>query len=293
MSAVTPIYDRAAGQPVKYGEYRALGLAFFMLGSNCSAGPAILRVRLTENVMMKRFLMMVVMLAAMAGSANAQVVQVSRGDARHSVGFNLGYFAVKGEDGRVDDDTLVADLFSADPLDFEIDDFNGVTFGGEWLYGVSNFLETGVGIGYYKKTVPSVYRDLVNANGSEIAQDLRLRMVPITATVRFLPLGRGTAVEPYIGGGVGFFNWRYSESGEFVDSSTGDIFGATYEADGTAVGPVIVGGLRFPAGDAFSVGVEYKWQKAEGDTNRVESELLGDKIDLGGQSFNFTMHIRF
>jgi opacity protein-like surface antigen len=243
--------------------------------------------------MMKRVLMMMLMVAATAASASAQVVQVTRGDSRHSVGFNLGYFALKGEDGRVDDDTIVANLFSIDPLAFEISDFNSVTVGGEWLYGVSDFLETGVGIGYYKKTVPSVYRDLVNDNGSEIAQDLRLRIVPISATVRFLPFGRDAPVEPYIGAGVGFFNWRYSESGEFVDSSSGDIFPATYEADGTAVGPVIVGGLRFPAGDAFTVGLEYRWQKAEGDTNPVESELLGDKIDLGGQSINFTMHIRF
>jgi opacity protein-like surface antigen len=253
--------------------------------------------------MMKRLLMMmVVVLAATAASASAQVVQVTRSDARHSVGFNLGYFMIKGEDARPDEcfvgtgdncDVLIANLRATDPLLFEVDDFNGFTFGGEWLYGVSEYLETGVGVGYYKRTVPSVYRFLENANGSEIAQDLKLRIVPITATVRFLPLGRSSSVQPYIGGGVGFYNWRYSESGEFVDSSDDSVFGATYEADGTAVGPVILGGLRFPAGDALSVGFEYKWQKAEGDTNRVESELLGDKIDLGGQSFSFTMHIRF
>jgi hypothetical protein len=232
-------------------------------------------------------------LAATAASASAQVVQVTRGEARHSVGFNLGYFAVKGEDGRVDDDVLVANLSSADPLLFEIKDFNGATFGGEWLYGVSNFLETGVGVGYNRRTVPSIYADLVHANGSEIAQDLKLRMVPITATIRFLPIGRGGPVEPYIGGGVTFINWRYSESGEFVDSSDGTIFRDTYEADGTAIGPVILGGIRFPAGDALTVGAEVKWQKAEGDTNSVESQLLGNKIDLGGTSINFTMHIRF
>jgi hypothetical protein len=51
--------------------------------------------------------------------------------------------------------------------------------------------------------------------------------------------------------------------------------------------------VRFPAGDAFMVGAEYKWQKAEGDTNPAESQLLGNKIDLGGSSLNFTFHIRF
>jgi hypothetical protein len=56
---------------------------------------------------------------------------------------------------------------------------------------------------------------------------------------------------------------------------------------------VLLGGVRFPAGDAFVVGAEVRWQKAEGDTNSVESQLLGNKIDLGGASINFTMHIRF
>lgn len=258
--------------------------------------------------MMKRFWLitarlasLALLLAAIPSPASAQIVQVTRSDARHSVGFNLGYFWVKGEDGRPNDcftsnddcDTLVANLSSQDPLLFEINEFNNVTFGGEWLYAVSDFLEVGAGVNYYKRTVPSIYRDLVNTTGAEIAQDLKLRMVPVTATVRFLPLGRSAAVEPYIGGGVGFINWRYSESGEFVDSSDGSIFRATYEADGTAVGPVIVGGVRFPAGDAFTVGVEYKWQKAEGDTKPAESQLLGNKIDLGGNSLNFTFHIRF
>jgi opacity protein-like surface antigen len=258
--------------------------------------------------MMKRYWLKVVpgllsgmMLATVATSASAQVVRVTRDDARHSVGFNLGYFAVKGEDGRPDEcfgsddscDVLIANLRGTDPLDFPIDEFNNVTFGGEWLYAVSDYLETGVGVGFYRSTVPSVYRDVVNADGREIAQDLKLRIVPITATVRFLPIGRSGPVEPYIGAGVGFFNWRYSESGEFVDSSDGTIFGETYRADGTAVGPVILGGIRFPAGDAMTIGAEYKWQKAEGDTNPVESQLLGNKIDLGGQSINFTLHIRF
>ena len=130
------------------------------------------------------------------------------------------------------------------------DDFNNWTFGGEWLYGVSNHLETGVSVGYYSRGVPSVYRDVVHDDGREILQELKLKVVPITATIRFLPAGRGAAVEPYIGGGIGIFNWRYTEEGEFVDFSDDSIFervGADkYKADGTAVGPVIVAGLRFP-----------------------------------------------
>ncbi|HSC27179.1 MAG TPA: hypothetical protein VLD67_07895, partial [Vicinamibacterales bacterium] len=88
--------------------------------------------------------------------AEAQIYRVQRGDARHAIGFNLGYFALRGEDSRVDEDVLLADLPS---LLFEVDDFNGFTFGGEWVYGLSDYLETGVGVGFYQNTVTSVYRD--------------------------------------------------------------------------------------------------------------------------------------
>ena len=234
------------------------------------------------------FMCCILAMGALASPANAQVVQVTRADARHSIGFSLGYFAVRGEAERVEEDVLLADLSS---LTFEIGDFSGFTFGGEWLYGVTDFIETGVGLGYYQKNVPTVYRDLVKLDGSEIAQDLKLRIIPVTTTIRFLPLGRAAAVEPYVGAGVGFFNWRYSEIGEFVDENS-DTFDGRFIGDGTAVGPVILGGVRFPAGDAFSAGAEFRWQKATGDTSNVEG-LLGDKIDLGGWTTSFTMHIRF
>lgn len=223
-------------------------------------------------------------------AASAQVVQVSRADARNMVGFNLGYFALRGEDSRVEGDVLWEDLQS---LAFDINDFNGFTFGGEYLYAFGDYLEAGGGVGYYQHTVPSVYRGYVNANGTEIQQDLKLRVVPFTATVRFLPIGRANAVEPYVGVGVGIFNWRYTETGEFVDFSDGSIFRDRYEASGTSAGPVVLAGLRAPVGDAFSVGGEVRWQSAEGDTKPEESGLLGPKIDLGGWTTSFTFHFRF
>ena len=77
--------------------------------------------------------------------------------------------------------------------------------------------DAGLGVGFYQRTVPAVDDDFVNADGTEIEQDLKLRIVPFTATVRLLPLGHHDGIEPYIGAGVGVFNYRYSETGQFVD----------------------------------------------------------------------------
>jgi opacity protein-like surface antigen len=223
------------------------------------------------------------------GAAQAQIRQVSSAEHRHAIGFTAGGFLPKGEDSRVDGDTLLADL---DDLLFDIKDFHGGSFSGEWLFSVGDYVETGVGLGFYQRTVPSVYRGFVNADNSEIEQNLKLRIIPITATVRFLPIGHRN-VEPYVGAGIGAFNWRYSESGEFVDTSDSSIFRARYKANGTAVGPVILAGIRAPIADVWDVGGEIQYQRASGDTNRAESQLLGDKIDLGGVHVLFTMHIRF
>ncbi len=254
------------------------------------AGP-----RTTETAMTKRFTLLsgaaIVALFSMvsATEAQAQITRVESG--RNSVNFNLGYFAVRGEDSRVAEDVLLADLFDVEPLAFEVKDFNSATFGAEWLFGLGDYLEGGVGASFYQRTVPSVYLDVVNNSGREIEQDLKLRIVPLTATVRFLPLGRG-GVEPYVGAGIGAFNWRYSEVGEFVDPVDSSIFADRYIAKGTAVGPVILGGIRVPVADVWNIGAEIRYQKAEGK-NLLDEDFLGDKIDLGGWTTSFTFGIRF
>jgi len=230
-------------------------------------------------------------LAIVAAPAQAQIRRVESG--RNAIGFNIGYFAVRGLDSRVDDDVLVEDLTQgAYSLAFDVKDFNGVTFGGEWVLGLGDYLEAGFGAGYYQNTVASVYAQKVRNDGSEIAQDLKLRIVPLTATVRFLPIGRN-GVTPYVGGGIGAFMWHYSEVGEFIfqnDVTDNDRF----VADGTAAGPVVLGGIRFPVSDVMTVGGEIRWQKAVGKGLIDQNEFfLGDKIDLGGWTTNFTFHLRF
>lgn len=222
-------------------------------------------------------------------TADAQITRVNT-DYRNSVGVTVGWFGVRGEDARVSNDVLLANL---DFLAFDIKDFNTGTIGAEWLVGVGEYFEAGVGIGFQRRTVPSVYRDFTFDDGFEIAQDMRLRVVPVTGTVRFLPLGRNAGFQPYLGGGVSLLNWRYTEFGEFVDFTDDTIFNARYVATGNTVGPVILVGLRAPVAELWTVGGELRYQRGEGDTNAADTGLLADKIDLGGWSANFGIHFRF
>ena len=206
--------------------------------------------------------------------------------AQQTLNFSLGGFVPRGFDARTQGDTLVE---NRDFLVFEMGDFAGGSVSGEWLVPIGEYFEAGAGVGFYRRTVPSVYEDFVDNDGTEIDQDLRLRLVPVSFTVRVLPLGQSNGVQPYFGAGLGIFNWRYSEDGEFVDFADGSIFRERYVADGNATGPIAFGGIRFAA-DTYSVGGEVRYHTAEAD---LPQEFLGSKIDLGGWTYAFTVGVRF
>ena len=207
--------------------------------------------------------------------------------AQQTFNVNLGYFTPHGADARVAGDVLVADRnFQT----FAIKDFNGPSIGGEWLIPLGNFFEAGAGVSFTRRTVPSVYTRLVNANGSNIRQDLRLRTIPIDLTFRALPLGVHNGFEPYIGGGIGLVSWRYSEFGQFVDTADNSIFNGSFVGSGTATGPVAMGGIRF-SGDTATAGFEVKYRKASGSLST--NDFLAPKIDLGGWTYQFNVGMRF
>lgn len=154
------------------------------------------------------------------GLALSQPVQAQQ----QSVSLNVGYFSVRGEDGRIADDVLLENL---NLFAFDVGDFSNGTIGGEWHVGIGEYLEAGVGVGYYRRTVPSVYNDFVNDDGSEIFQDFRLRITPLTFSLRVFPFGNEAPVQPYFGGGLGVLNWRYSEVGSLSISPTSRSLGTS------------------------------------------------------------------
>jgi hypothetical protein len=243
-------------------------------------------------------------LLAVPSTADAQLVQ--------SVTFGGGYFWPKGYDGRVQGDVLVANLTqpvvdipsgATTSLDFEIGDFGAWTLFGEWNIAFNKNIEASAGLGFYKQTVNSRYRDLVNrpAGDTDILQDLKLQQIPITGLVRFL-FGEPGKIQPYAGAGLTAVRFKYVEEGEFVDPVDLSIFCAgtpgcpfpAFEGSGFALGPVFVGGVRLPiGGDIYAFTAEGRWTLVDGDTGGEAAGFLGDRIDLGGFTFNMGLMIRF
>jgi hypothetical protein len=222
---------------------------------------------------------------ALLSSALLMHAQPAR--AQQTFNVNIGYFTPHGQDARVEGDVLTADR---NFLVFDVKDFNSAAFGAEWLIPLGNYVEAGAGAAFMRRTVPTVYNNFVNANGSEIAQDLKLRQIPVDFTFRVVPLGQHNGFQPFFGGGLSVINWRYSESGEFIDTSDNSIFNGSFVGKGTATGPVAMAGLRF-SGSSATAGFEARYRKAQGTLSTTD--FLAPKIDLGGWTYQFNVGMRF
>jgi hypothetical protein len=207
------------------------------------------------------------------------------------VNFFVGGFSPYGIDSRDRNDVLVQDR---NVFLYDFGRFTNPTFGGEWLVTLSDHFEAGASLGYYQANSTAIDRDFVDPNGFNIAANLKLRVVPFSATFRAVAFGHDSPVQPYIGGGVGVYGWKYSETGDFVLANGAISRGEVNTASGSAVGPVVLGGVRFPIG-AVAPGFEVRWQHAKGTLpgNGTGSPFLGTVIDLGGFNYLFTFNVRF
>jgi len=214
------------------------------------------------------------------------VVDAQPAAAQQTFNVSLGYFAVRGQDARVAGDVLNA---NRNFLTFNVNEMSGPAVGAEWLVPIGGYLEAGAGVAFTRRTIPTVYTKFVNKDGSDIAQQLRLRTVPVDLTFRVLPLGQHRGFQPYVGAGLGVVNWRYSESGDFVDFADRSVFKSSYVASGTRTGPVALGGIRF-AGDTATAGFEMRYRSAHAS---LPKPFAGTAIDLGGWIYQFTVGARF
>ena len=209
--------------------------------------------------------------------------------AQQTLNLSWGYSMMRT--GRVATDIL---LIEHHDLAFEFRDFNVPAIGVEWLVPIGNRYEAGVGASLSRDTVPTVHVGVFNSDGSPIPRELRLRQMPLALTARMLPLGQSYSVQPYIGGGLAFIRWRFSESGDFAAASRRTIFrDEEYTATGSALGPVVLAGLRAVTGDTLAFGLEGRYQRARGSFGPVFARVVDPDIDFGGWTMLVTAGMRF
>ena len=209
---------------------------------------------------------------------------------QQTVNFTIGGFVPRGEDARVAGDVLNANRTF---LVFDLNEFNSVTLGGEWLFPIGRFVEGGAGVSFTRRSVPTVYQCCVDNNGREIEQELRPRRIPIDLTLRVTALGASSPVQVYFGGGVSLISWRYSETGDFIDfSNDNEVFHDQFVGSGTQAGGVALGGVRFQ-NRSLTAGFEVRYHKADAEFDKDDDEFAGTRIDLGGWTYQGTVGFRF
>jgi len=177
-------------------------------------------------------------------------------------------------------------------------DWAGVAGGAEFTFTPADHVELGLHVDGYGRRVDTTYRDYTRPSGGEILQSLKLTLVPIGATLRFLPADRSATVSPYVGIGPDLVYYKYEEFGDFIDF--GDpglsISADDFVSEGARPGFHVTGGLRVRVGHDFSILGEgrYQWAKATlGGDFRAQPGQDALRLDMSGFSAVVGLSIRF
>ena len=164
-------------------------------------------------------------------------------------------------------------------------DFDDFQFGVDWVYYVS----ARVGLmgsfnGYEGESLQS-YRDFVTGSGADIFHLATLELGSFEAGI-VVHLLRGDAVVlPYVGGGVGLYDWTLVEDGDFLDFGFDPpaLFNDIFIENGEAFGTFYLAGIEVPIGDSLSVFAEGRWTSVDDELTRDFAGL--GELDLSGQAF--------
>lgn len=191
---------------------------------------------------------------------------------------NSDFYRETGKDLTLDKSDFAGPIIGAD-VAFRLTPQLDLTFDGSWS----------------SASPKSHYRDFVDNNDQEIEQTTTLRRVPLTANLKayLAPRGRSVGslayipakVVPWVGLGGGITWYKLRQSGDFINMTTGEVFGETYES--SAWGPALQGmggvDVSLTPRIALTGDARYLWSRASmsGDNSSFQGF---EKIDLSGVS---------
>jgi hypothetical protein len=186
-------------------------------------------------------------------------------------------------------------LFVDDRVLYTVDkgDWDSFTGGVEFSGRIARNVELGVHVDGYGRSLDTVYRDYTDETGRDIPQTLKLEIVPVGLTLRFVAGSRRSTVVPYFGVGGDLFYWSYEEYGAFIDFDDPDlpIIDDAFYSDGVTFGGHAVAGLRVHLNHDVSITGEGRYNWAPTDDMGDDFPLL--QVDLSGWSATVGVRIQF
>ena len=178
-------------------------------------------------------------------------------------------------------------------------DFNSPAFAIDVAVRATSWLDVVVGFEYdggrYQK---SEFRDFVDQFDDPIKQKTRLTQVPLTASLKLYPIGRGRQVGeyawirdrlvPYIGGGIGGTWYQLKQKGDFFDFRDPEriISEGKFKSDGWGFAQHAFVGFDLKLTRNFGLVIEgrYHWARADlkGDFENFDPiKLDGARVMAG------------
>jgi hypothetical protein len=186
-------------------------------------------------------------------------------------------------------DSEVFDMITSE-LTLEKSDFRALDFGLDAGFDLYEKVDLVFHFDNSKRSKDSEFRDFVDEQGLPITQNTSLSQSSITAGIKYLlkPPGRQVGkyawlpsrIVPFIEGGGGLLDYTFEQNGDFVDSTTLEIFPAYMKSSGWTLTGYLGGGADIYLLKNIFLTLDLRYSFASDD---LDQDFVGfDDIDLGG-----------
>jgi hypothetical protein len=204
---------------------------------------------------------------------------------QESIGF-LG-FRVGGFYPRTNNDIF---NFVTSELTLEKKDFRAFDVGVDFGFSLYERVDLVFSLDKSERSKNSEFRYFVDEIGLPITQTTTYSQQLLTIGFKYLLVPRGrqvgryawlpSRIVPFVSAGAGILSYTFKQHGDFVDSTTLEIFPAAFESSGTAPTIYLGGGadIRLFQAAYLTLDLRYSWAKHD-----MEGDFVGfDPIDLSG-----------
>jgi len=196
-----------------------------------------------------------------------------------------------------------SDIFSTvmSELTLKRGDFSSPTLATDLGFRLNDRVDAVFGLGYSRSATQSQARGWLDNNNLPVQQSTEFTRVPLTVNLKayLAPQGRSLGhfawvparVAPYVGAGVGTMWYRFRQGGDFVDTTTTNVFSDVFQSSGWTPMADLMAGADFTItpGMALTTEARYAWAKGS-----LGQDFTGfNRIDLSGVSITAGLTFRF
>ncbi|MGH9379465.1 MAG: outer membrane beta-barrel protein [Thermoanaerobaculia bacterium] len=174
------------------------------------------------------------------------------------------------------------------------DDFEDLSFTLDYQRLVTNRISVMLSAGFFEGAEDQAYLDFIDDLGNDIVHRTTLERAAFTVGLLVHPLGRDAVVSPYLGGGLGAYLWRLTESGDFINFNVDPpfIFTDTFEDEGDAFGHYWIVGLEVPLSWSWAAFAEARWHNADQELGGADFIGFGE-LDLSSREVGVGVSVSF